>query len=542
MGTKYYGKKGALVSACVFALAVAAGGADAQTADSDPIATLLEKTASESVGPVNLTAPAGKNAAPQTPLTKVAAAAAAPERLTAPAGATQTPQDPVAQTEPSQAHAAAETMAPDDGEIGVILNKSRIVTTQRQFRELAVGNSDIADVVPLSRNRFYILGKSVGSTNVVLTDARGNIIDVIDVLVGYDVQSLKRKIYDVAPHDAVEVRTANNSIVLTGSVDSADKAGRIAGLAERYAPDRVTNMMSISGSQQVMLQVKFAEVQRSALKDIGSQFSVTDRDGPISELFGFTGLPGEFGAGTLDGVNPLAFATGGATLVSAGDFAITAVFDALEEKGLVRTLAEPNMIALSGDTAAFLAGGEFPIPVAQTSDSGGVTITIEFKEFGVGLSFTPTVVDREKINLELRAEVSSIDPTVSVVTDNITVPGLKVRRTNTTVELLDGQSFAIAGLIQDDLESAVRQIPGFGSIPILGALARSQDFQRRQTELVVIITARLVQPVSGDKLAAPTDHFLPPREFDLFLFGDTYDLSAISSAGGIDGQYGYEQP
>lgn len=465
----------------------------------------------------------------------------APKNLTAPAG------EPLVKTSAAPAQAVAdsgpqnETPRPPDGsEVSVTLNKSKIITTPRRFREVSVGNPEIADVVPLSRDRFYILGKSIGSTNVILTDAGGRVIDVIDVLVGYDVQSLKRKIYEVAPDDAVEVRTANNAIVLSGSVDSADKAGRIAALAERYAPDHVNNMMNVSGSQQVMLQVKFAEVQRSALKDIGNQIEVQDLDG--QGFFPQLGLPGEFGAKSLDGINPLSVFAGGAALVSAGDFAISAIFDALEEKGLVRTLAEPNIIALSGDTASFLAGGEFPIPVAQESDAGGFTITVEFKEFGVGLSFTPTVVAKEKVNLELRAEVSSIDPTVSVQTESIVVPGLKVRRTNTTVELLDGQSFAIAGLIQDDLEAAVRQIPGLGSVPILGSLSRSADFQRRQTELVVIITARLVQPVSGDRLAAPTDHFLPPREFDLFLFGDTYDLSTIAEAGGIDGQYGYEQP
>jgi len=476
-------------------------------------------------------------------------AAAQPTKLTAPSGDAA----PVAEAAPQAAQVSVpsekirtenfKSAAPNGSEIGVILNKSRIINSKKRFREVSVGNSEIADVVPLSRNRFYVLGRQIGSTNIVLTDAGGRVIDVLDVLVGYDIQSLKRKIYELAPDDPIEIRTANNSIVLSGSVDSADKAGRVAALAERYAPDHVTNMMSVAGSQQVMLQVKFAEVSRSALKDIGNQLELNDLDGGTEGLV-FSELPveGEFGFVSGEGLNPLAFFGGGATIAKAGDFAVGAVFDALEEKGLVRTLAEPNMIALSGDTASFLAGGEFPIPVAQESDAGSVTITVEFKEFGVGLAFTPTVVDKDKINLEMRAEVSSIDPSVSVVTENITVPGLKVRRTNTTAELLDGQSFAIAGLIQDDLETSVRQIPGLGSVPIIGALARSQDFQRRQTELVVIITARLVKPVSGDRLAAPTDHFLPPREFDLFLFGDTFDLSTIANAGGIDGRYGYEQP
>ncbi len=486
----------------------------------------------------------------------LAIAAAAAGMLAPASAAAQNSGDPVKLSAPAgedavvrQTRMSAPTPSLSNGampagsEVNVILNKSSVVSTRRQFRELAVGNPDIADVVPLSRSRFYILGKEIGSTNVVLTDSRGQVIDIIDVLVGYDVQSLKRKIYEVAPDDAVEVRTANNSIVLSGSVDTAEKAGRIAGLAERYAPDRVTNMMHVSGSQQVMLQVKFAEVQRGALKDIGTRVEVRDLNGAggfADPVLG--GLPGEFGGRTTDGLNPLSFFAGAATLVSAGDFDISIAFDALEEKGLVRTLAEPNIIALSGDTASFLAGGEFPIPVAQSVEDGGFVITVEFKEFGVGLAFTPTVVEREKVNLELRAEVSAIDPTVSVSTQSLSVPGLKVRRTNTTVELLDGQSFAIAGLIQDDLETAVRQVPGLGNLPIIGALLRSQDFKRRQTELVVIITARLVQPVSGARLAAPTDHFLPPKEFDLFLFGRDFELSDLSGAGGVDGQYGYEQP
>lgn len=464
-------------------------------------------------------------------------AANAQTSLSAPAGDSAEQAAPIS---PKQKRTATGKVV-EGSEISIVLNKSSVITTKKRYREVSVGNSDIADVVPLSRSRFYVLGKEIGSTNIVLTDARGTVIEVIDVLVGYDIQSLKRKVYEIAPEDPIEVRTANNSIVLSGSVDSADKAGRIAALADRYAPGRVTNMMNVSGSQQVMLQVKFAEVQRSALKDIGTQLELQDLDG--AGFFPQLGLPGEFGAtSALDGINPAAFFAGGAALVSAGDFTLSAIFDALEEKDLVRTLAEPNIIALSGDTASFLAGGEFPIPVAQDSDGGGTTITVEFKEFGVGLSFTPTVVDREKINLELRAEVSAIDPTVSVATDSIVIPGLSVRRTNTTVELLDGHSFAIAGLIQDDLQATVRQIPGLGNVPILGALARSQGFSRQQTELVVLITARLVQPVRGDRLALPTDHFLPPRELDLFIFGNTYGLSELSGAGGIDGQYGYEQP
>ena len=466
------------------------------------------------------------------------ATADAQTKLSAPTGGDA--QNVVTERQVSAADAVVGREALGGAEINVVINKSSVITTKKRFRELSVGNSDVADVVPLSRNRFYILGKTIGSTNVVMTDASGRVIDVIDVLVGFDVQSLKRKIYELAPGQPVEVRAVNNAIVLSGTVESADQAAGVAALAERYAPERVTNLLQVAGSQQVMLQVKFAEVSRTALKDIGNQLQIQDLDG--AGFFPQLGLPGEFGGTTVGGFNAETFFAGGATLVSAGDFALTAIFDALEEKSLVRTLAEPNIISLSGDTANFLAGGEFPIPVAQNAGDDGVVFTVEFREFGVGLSFTPTVVGKEKINLELFTEVSSIDPAVSISLSNITVPGLSVRRTNTTVELLDGQSFAIAGLIEDDLTAAVRQIPKLGSVPILGALARSQDFSRRQTELVVLITARLVKPVSGDKLAAPTDHFLPPKELDLFLFGKTFNVSDIANAGGIDGQYGYEQP
>jgi pilus assembly protein CpaC len=427
-----------------------------------------------------------------------------------------------AQTPPASASTA---------ELQLALNKSRIVTTERAFTELSVGSSAIADVVALSSTAFYIVGKAVGSTNVIVSDRGGTVIGVYDVSVGYDVDGLKRKIFDITPSNNVEIRPANDAVVLSGSVADAGMASSIAAIAERYAPGKITNMMTVAGSQQVMLEVKFAEVQRSALKDIGTELELTDIDGSPT-----------FSATTLDGVNPLGYFTGAVTFVDAGEFQLDVAIDLLEQKGLVRTLAEPNMVALSGDTANFLAGGEFPIPVAQAAAGGNSAITVEFKQFGVGLAFTPTVTGRDSINLELSAEVSAIDPTVSTTLGAISVPGLKVRRTNTTVELRDGQSFAIAGLIQDDLTDQIRAIPGLGSIPILGALARSTEFERRQTELVVVITVRLVKPVSGKQLAVPTNAILPPSELDFFLFGETERVRPRAESGGIDGTYGYVQP
>lgn len=433
----------------------------------------------------------------------------------------------------AQGAAAQAPVSQTVSEVPLALNKSQILAATRPFTELSVGNSEIADVVALSRTQFYIVGKKIGSTNVIVSD-RDGVINVFEVSVGYDVDALKRKIYEIEPGDTIEVRSANDSIVLSGTVGDAGRAASIASLAERYAPGHVTNMLSVSGSQQVMLEVKFAEIQRNALKDIGANLKINDLD--PDALNG-----SEFSGRTLDGVNPLNFFVGGVTLVEAGDFSLEASFDVLEQKGLVRTLAEPNMVALSGDTANFLAGGEFPIPVAQSATQNGTSaITVEFKEFGVGLAFTPTVVGKNAINLELAAEVSSIDPAASITLGSISIPGLKVRRTNTTVELNDGQSFAIAGLIQDELTDQVREIPGLASLPIIGALARSSEFERRQTELVVLITAHLVKPVQKKQLSAPTDHIVPPSELDFFLFGKTEARPAGSA--GIDGPYGYVQP
>jgi pilus assembly protein CpaC len=273
-------------------------------------------------------------------------------------------------------------------------------------------------------------------------------------------------------------------------------------------------MLSVGGSQQVLLEVRFAEVQRTAMAELGGNFDYFLNDGEnIVEIITGAGLP------------PSTFGSA-AGLVSGGDWSLAAAIDVLERDGVLRTLAEPNLVALSGDTASFLAGGEIPIPVAQSAaiEGGNTLVTVQFKAFGVGLSFTPTVIATDLVNLELITEVSAIDDTVSVVANSIAVPGFKVRRTNTTVEMRDGQSFAIAGLLQDEFEDGIRRIPGLGNIPILGALFRSTDYQQRQTELVVIVTVRLVAPGSGERLASPTDPLILPTESELFGEGRTEGL------------------
>jgi pilus assembly protein CpaC len=296
----------------------------------------------------------------------------------------------------------------------------------------------------------------------------------------------------------------------------------------------------VAGTQQVMLKVRFAEMQRSVSKSLSSSLGV--RGGTQAGVLGATGtLASQTADNITNGIVSLKDGTAGALGLgfTAGSLEFGVLLEALESKGVVRTLAEPNLTALSGQEAKFLAGGEYPIPV--TSDSG--SIAIEYKPFGVELNFTPVVVDGNTINLQINAAVSSIDTATSVTTNGISVNAFKRRETSTTVEMRDGESFAIAGLLQDDFTDLNNQVPWLGDVPILGALFRSADYQRKQSELVIIVTPHLVTPVRGDTLALPTDRIRLPSEKELFLFGKTAG-SANTPAGEVarqdfSGAYGY---
>lgn len=398
---------------------------------------------------------------------------------------------------------AAGGPAAAQAEFEVPVHKSRQLRLDQPFAHVAVGNPEIADVVPMTDRSVHVLGKAAGSTTLSLYDRAKTLIAVRELVVTPDLDGLKRKLHELMPDEPVEVRAVNDAIVLSGRVGSAAQAGRALALAEHYAPKKVTNMLGVSGSQQVMLAVRVAEVTRSVARELGFKPNVTS---------------GDFSFSTLDPLDLGRFAA--ATLLTSGGWGtLDLLFDALEEKGVVKVLAEPNLIALSGDTANFLAGGEFPVPVAQGTAAGGIAITVEFKKFGVGLAFTPTVLGDGMINLVVSPEVSQIDRTNAVTLSGFSIPGLSTRRATTTVELRAGQSFAIAGLLQNDFQDQIRQLPGIGELPVLGALVRSSEFQRRETELVIIITPHMVRPVAAGGLAAPTDGFLPPSDIDLFLMG-----------------------
>lgn len=432
--------------------------------------------------------------------------------------------------------------------LDVPMNRAVVVESDSPFAELSIANPAIADISSLSDRTIYVLGKSPGLTTLTLLDANGRLITNVDVRVAADVSEFKERLRQILPGEKIEVRTANDGIVLSGTVSSTARLQRALDLAERYAPERVSNLMSVGGVQQVMLKVRFAEMSRTVSKSLSTSLSLNG-----SILGGGTGING--GTNTTNNSGAIGTALGGnvpsvndnngAVMFgfNAGSVAVGVLLEALETKGVVRTLAEPNLTALSGQEAKFLAGGEYPVPVSQ--DGGAVSI--EYKPFGIQLNFTPTVVDSDLINLQLMAAVSYLDPTNAATYNNFSVSAFKRRETSTTVELRDGDSFAIAGLLQDDFRDVAGQVPWLGDIPILGSLFRSASYEREQSELVIIVTAHLVSPTRGEALALPTDRIKPPSEKDLFLFGRVAkdNNRRIKGAAGevakqdFSGSYGY---
>jgi pilus assembly protein CpaC len=410
------------------------------------------------------------------------------------------------------------------GEMVVPVAKSQVLRTDRPFAKALIGNPEIADVLPLTSSSLYVLGKKTGTTSLTLYDRNNSLIAVMDVAVGPDVLGLRRQLAELVPGSQVGARLSNDSIVLEGIVPSGPSADRAVQLANTYAPGKVVNLLSVGSSQQVMLEVRFSEVKRSALQQIGISTFVGSDAGKLQGAIG--GSAGLVGAGppTLGAITD-SFGIISRTFRAFGsNFNVT--LDALERKGAITTLAEPTLIALSGETANFLAGGEFPIPTVQgngggTNNGGSQAITVEFKPFGVSLAFTPTVLADGVINLVVAPEVSSIDPSASVIINGLRVPGLQTRRAKSVVELRDGESFAMAGLIRKDFQDTIRQVPLLGSLPIIGTLFRSSGFQREETELVIIVTPRLVRPVRPDQLRAPTDRVEAPAPADLYLLGRT---------------------
>lgn len=428
--------------------------------------------------------------------------------------------------------------------ITIAVNRAIVMESDTPFAELSVANPSIADIATLSDRTIYVLGKEPGRTTLTLLGPGGKLITNVDVRVSPDIAEFKERLQEILPGEPIEVRTANDGIVLSGRVSGARKVALAIELGERYAPGRVTNLMVVGGTQQVMLKVRFAEMQRSVSKGLSASLGLSTpgvEGGNGKYVQGLTN--GEFtdndpstGLDSASSTNIGSYGIG----FTAGGIQMSLLLEALEQKGLVRTLAEPNLVAISGQEANFLAGGEYPIPVVADT-----TVSIEYKPFGVDLTFIPTVIDEDLINLQIDATVSSIDTTITVMNSGTAVNAFKTRRTATVVEMRDGQSFAIAGLLQDDFNDSVGQVPWLGDIPILGALFRSSDFARRQSELVIIVTPHLVTPTTSDSLTLPTDRIRIPSESELFLLGKEAgktgrdDVTSEISTQDYKGSYGY---
>lgn len=429
----------------------------------------------------------------------------------------------------------------------VTLGKSQDVRTTRSFVDVMVGDPEIADVNPLTDHSLSILAKKIGTTRVSVYADDKKLVGIFDVEVNYDLTRLINELQRRFPGSSLRASSVNGRIMLSGEIGDAANLEKAVSIARQFGPE-VINAVSVMQPQQVMLEVRFIELDRTAGRELGVQWnrfggnSITNIGNrvsagqlPISPSGGSSTFsnPGTsnggintnpssalssaaLAAGVLSGAPPFGFLI---SRIVAGGVSTDVLINALEQKGVARSLAEPNLVALSGDTASFLAGGEYPIPIAGSLG----TVNVTYKKYGVGLAFTPTVLSRGLINMKIEPEVSQLDTTHMVSVGNgINVPSLIVRRASTTVELRDGQSFMIGGLLQTSNQNQIEQLPWLGSVPVLGTLFSSKSYQQNQTDLAIIVTPHLVRPARpGDDLRSPLDDTVPPNDADFFLLGKT---------------------
>lgn len=436
------------------------------------------------------------------------------------------------------------------------IGKSIILRSQAPVERVSAANPEIIDFVIISPHQVYMTAKAAGSTRLSLW-LEGNGVTVYDVEVGIDIAGLKQRLHEVMPEEGeVRVTSANGSVTLSGRISSASKLSQALALAEAYAPkEKITNLLEVTGVQQVMLEVRVAEMSKSLEDRLGFNFAYASGDDfGVSLLNELTTLvdPDDANVPVIfpDNLNvttdtPLGlFASPSVNSLfrfNKGSASWTFFIDALKEDGLAKVLAEPTLIALSGQTASFLGGGEFPIPVPQ----GLGTVAIEYKKFGVELYFTPTVLAENKINIRVEPVVSELDFSTAILIQSFVIPGLTKRGAATTVELGDGQSFAIAGLLNNTERDIVRKFPLLGDLPVVGALFRSQQWQRNETELVIIVTPHLVKPLDMAKQTLPTDFYVPPNAWEWYGLGLTESCSEPKAArvtGDLDGEFGHSIP
>ena len=487
--------------------------------------------------------------------------------------------------------------------ITVTLNKSKTLTFASPFSSAVIGSPEIADMLPMTDRTLYIQGKKVGTTNISVFNTDKRLVAVVDLEVTPDTATLRSKIVATTGAQNIGVTSSNGQVILTGEASDAVSAARAVDLARGLAGGQgggqaggqgggqptgqagaqgpVVDAMRVAASQQVMLKVRFLEVDRTAQRDLGVNWFGGNKNG-----IGFSGLGAIWarpaaGASTATAtVNgpaprpsvarrrasarssetratqsvPRVFPVAGAQpfgallaqVINTGGLRIDTLISALEEKGLVKTLAEPNLIAQSGQRAQFFAGAQIPIPSVQPGSVGGTTptVTVTYYPCGVTLGFEPTVLNTGLINLHLTPQVCQVATTTPVIVNGTTIPELTTRSADTDVELRDGQSFAIAGMLQEQDVNDLSQLPWLGNVPVLGALFRSTNYQKAETDLVVIVTAHLVKPAApGTHLATPFDTTLSSNDIDLFLMGDVERKKKytefVTSGGGLQGPYGH---
>jgi pilus assembly protein CpaC len=403
-----------------------------------------------------------------------------------------------------------------DGKLVLMVNKSQVVTTKLPYKTVNVANPETADFNQVNNYEILVTAKKPGNTQLTIWDVAG-LSQNIDVTVMSDLEALQAQLDKIFPGTGIQATNVNGTIALRGRVRNLEVAKQAEAIAAPYS-DKVLNFLEIAGGQQVMLKVRFAEVSRSASSQLGfNGFATNGKDFATGVNQGAGGSPvGAFASGASDvAINPAVTVFGAGHV---GSYSFEAFVQALRQNNLLRVLAEPNVIAISGEQASFLAGGEFPIPVPQSGGDSGDTITIEYKQFGVKLNFLPTVLGDGKIRLKVEPEVSDLDYSRSVSFKGFTIPGLTKRTLSTTIELNEGQSFAVAGLLNNRIVANKNVTPLLGDLPIVGALFRSMRYERSETELVVLVTPHVVAAVNPDQVGElPGERWKDPTELQLFL-------------------------
>lgn len=443
-------------------------------------------------------------------------------------------------------------------QINVPIYKSRIIEIATPVAKVSVGNPEVADLLIMRSQQLYLLGKGLGTTNVLLWDKNNQLINSIDVEVTHDLNSLKTKLHRLLPKEEIQVNSSQGAIVLSGEVSSltaldtalkvANSFSQQAKRVEKEETGEVINLLSVGGGQQVMVKVTVAEMNRDVLRKLGIKFNALD-----------TGTGSGWGLGAVNGGTDEIFTPSVLGITDKGLFAkfmssnflFDVAIDAAKNNNTATILAEPTLTTLSGQEAEFLSGGEFPIPVPGSDGS----TTIEFKEFGIGLKFLPVVLDSERINLRVNIDVSELGTAsgLNISPNNsngiFIIPALTKRSARSTVELASGQTIGIAGLMNESSRDLIHKFPGLGDVPILGHLFRSQEYQKEMTELVILVTPELAKPVVRTDLSLPTDDYLEPSDLEFYLLGKNQGKARTTAQpktvitagtkGGSENQFGH---